>query len=39
MEVNYFGPLALIQAAVPYLKANLEGGLIINISVHAEYPR
>lgn len=32
MEVNYLGPLALIQAAVPYLKANPEGGLIINIS-------
>jgi short-subunit dehydrogenase len=32
MEVNYFGPLALIQAAVPHLKANAEGGLIVNIS-------
>lgn len=32
MEVNYFGPLALIQAAVPHLKANTEGGLIINVS-------
>jgi short-subunit dehydrogenase len=32
MEVNYLGPLALIQAAVPYLKANPDGGLIINIS-------
>jgi short-subunit dehydrogenase len=32
MEVNYFGPLALIQAALPYLKANPEGGLIINVS-------
>ncbi len=32
MEVNYFGPLALIQAAIPYLKANPDGGLIINVS-------
>jgi short-subunit dehydrogenase len=32
MDVNYFGPVALIQAAVPYLKANPDGGLIINIS-------
>ena len=32
MDVNYFGPVALIQATVPYLKANPEGGLIINIS-------
>jgi short-subunit dehydrogenase len=32
MEVNYLGPLALIQAALPYLKANPEGGLIINVS-------
>jgi short-subunit dehydrogenase len=32
MDVNYFGPVALIQAAVPYLKANPEGGLIINVS-------
>lgn len=32
MEVNYLGPLALIQTAVPYLKANPEGGLVINIS-------
>lgn len=32
MDVNYFGPVALIQAAVPYLKANSGGGLIINIS-------
>jgi short-subunit dehydrogenase len=32
MDVNYFGPVALIQAAIPYLKANAEGGLIINIS-------
>jgi short-subunit dehydrogenase len=32
MEVNYFGPLALIQAAIPHLKANPDGGLIINVS-------
>jgi short-subunit dehydrogenase len=32
MDVNYFGPVALIQAAVPHLKANPEGGLIINVS-------
>jgi short-subunit dehydrogenase len=32
MDVNYFGPLALIQAAAPYLKANSNGGLIINVS-------
>lgn len=32
MDVNYFGPVALIQAAVPLLKKNPEGGLIINIS-------
>jgi short-subunit dehydrogenase len=32
MDVNYFGPLALIQAAIPHLKANAEGGLIINVS-------
>lgn len=32
MEVNYFGPLALIQATLLYLKANPEGGLIINVS-------
>jgi short-subunit dehydrogenase len=32
MDVNYFGPVALIQAAIPTLKANAEGGLIINIS-------
>jgi short-subunit dehydrogenase len=32
MEINYFGPLALMQTALPYLKANPEGGLIINIS-------
>jgi short-subunit dehydrogenase len=32
MDVNYFGPVALIQAAIPYLKANPDGGLIINIS-------
>ena len=32
MDVNYFGPVALIQAAIPHLKANSEGGLIINIS-------
>jgi short-subunit dehydrogenase len=32
MDVNYFGPVALIQAAIPYLKANVDGGLIINVS-------
>ncbi len=32
MDVNYFGPVALIQAAIPYLKINPEGGLIINVS-------
>lgn len=32
MDVNYFGPVALIQAAIPALKANPEGGLIINVS-------
>ncbi len=32
MDVNYFGPLALIQAAVPHLQANPDGGLILNIS-------
>jgi short-subunit dehydrogenase len=32
MDVNYFGPVALIQAALPYFKANPDGGLIINIS-------
>jgi short-subunit dehydrogenase len=32
MAVNYFGPVALIQAAIPHLKTNPEGGLIINIS-------
>jgi short-subunit dehydrogenase len=31
MDVNYFGPVALIQAAIPYLKTNSEGGLIINV--------
>ncbi len=32
MDVNYFGPVALIQTALPYLKANSKGGLIINVS-------
>jgi len=32
MDVNYFGPVALIQAAIPYLRANAQGGLIINVS-------
>ncbi|MCB0208715.1 MAG: SDR family NAD(P)-dependent oxidoreductase [Anaerolineae bacterium] len=32
MDVNYFGPVALIQAAIPHFKANPQGGLIINIS-------
>ena len=32
MDVNYFGPVALIQAAIPHLKVNPEGGLIINVS-------
>lgn len=32
MDINYFGPMALIQAAIPYLKANPDGGLLINIS-------
>jgi len=32
MDVNYFGPVALIQAALPALIANPNGGLIINIS-------
>lgn len=32
MDVNYFGPVALIQAAIPYFKANPNGGLIINVS-------
>lgn len=32
MDVNYFGPVALIQAAIPHLKSNPDGGLIINIS-------
>ena len=32
MDVNYFGPVALIQAAIPHLKANRDGGLIINVS-------
>lgn len=32
MDVNYFGPVALIQAALPCLKANPGGGLIVNVS-------
>ncbi len=32
MDVNYFGPIALIQAAIPHFKTNPDGGLIINIS-------
>lgn len=32
MDVNYFGPLALIQASIPFLKNNHDGGLIINVS-------
>jgi short-subunit dehydrogenase len=32
MAVNYFGPVALIQATIPHLKTNPEGGLIINVS-------
>jgi len=32
MDVNYFGPVALIQATIPHLKANPDGGLIINVS-------
>ena len=32
MDVNYFGPVALIRAAIPFLTANPAGGLIINVS-------
>jgi short-subunit dehydrogenase len=32
MDVNYFGPVSLIQSAIPHLKANPDGGLIINVS-------
>jgi len=32
MDVNYFGPVALMRAAIPFLKHNPDGGLIINVS-------
>lgn len=32
MDVNYFGPVALMRAATPFLKHNPDGGLIINVS-------
>jgi NAD(P)-dependent dehydrogenase (short-subunit alcohol dehydrogenase family) len=32
MDVNYFGPLVLIQSALPFLRANPAGGMIVNIS-------
>jgi len=32
MDVNYFGPVALIQAAIPHLRTNPDGGLVINVS-------
>ena len=32
MDVNYFGPVALIRAAIPHLRSNPDGGLIVNIS-------
>ena len=32
MDINYFGPVTLIQAAIPHLRANADGGLIINVS-------
>ncbi len=32
MDTNYFGPVALIQRALPHLKTNPDGGLIINVS-------
>lgn len=32
MDVNYFGPMALMRAAIPFLKHNPDGGLIINVS-------
>jgi short-subunit dehydrogenase len=32
MDVNHFGPVALIQAAIPHLRSNPDGGLIVNVS-------
>lgn len=31
-DVNYFGPVALIRAAIPHFKTNPDGGLVVNIS-------